>query len=45
MKLVQKKDSLIADEKIDKEEYRQKLFALQEEHESVLRENEDMHYI
>ena len=45
MKLVQEKDSLLADEKIDKEEYRQKLFALQEEHASALRENEDMHYI
>jgi hypothetical protein len=45
MKLLQEKDSQLADEKIDKEEYRQKLFELQSEHASALRENEDLHYI
>ena len=45
MKLVQEKDSPLAEEKIEKEEYRKKLFALQEEHESVFWENKDIHYI
>jgi hypothetical protein len=33
MKLVQEKESQLPKEKIEKEEHRQKLFALQEEHE------------